>query len=234
MMKRGLRPLVASAFLLLALAARASAQIPTMTDERVWFTFSAQGPLWNKSSPWRLTFESFVRSRDGVNQLDSASVRPILSYTLNRHSSIGGGLAFAPTFPVVGGSLMEYRWFEQYVFTAAVGGGTFSWRTRLEQRFIARNDGVDHRLREQVRYTHPIAPGSRTSLIGYDELFVHVNETRRYPEGGVDQNRLFAGAGRTINSRVRIEVGYLNQFTPGHALPDRMNHILSGSLLISY
>jgi len=222
-----------SAALLLTLAARAQAQI-TITDDRVWFTFNAQGPLWEKSSKWRLAFESFLRSRDGVDQLDSAAVRPILSYVLNKHSSVGGGLAFAPTFPPVGGQTMEYRWFEQYVLTGTLAGGTLSSRSRFEQRYIERNDGVDHRFREQARYSHPISKGSKTSLIGYDELFVHLNDTRRYPKGGVDQNRLFVGAGQVLNARVRIEMGYLNQFTPGHGLPDRMNHVLSGTLLISY
>jgi len=222
--------------LLLMFASRAEAQIQTktITDDRVWFTFNAQGPLWAKSSRWRLTFESFMRSRDGVDQLDSAAVRPLLSYTLNKHSSVGGGLGFTPMFPVVGGQQMEYRWFEQYVFTGSAAGGTFSSRTRLEQRFIEKNDGVDHRLREQVRYSHPITTGSKTSWISYDELFVHLNKIRRYPNNDVDQNRFFAGAGRTLNARVRIEVGYLNQFTPGYKLPDKMNHVLSGSLLLTY
>ena len=232
MTRRGLWMTAVGAGLLLVLAARADAQ--TLTDERVWFTFSAQGRLWSDSSKWRLTFESFVRSREGVDQLDTASVRPILSYTIDKHSSVGGGVGFAPTFPVVGGEIMEYRWFEQYVFTTTAGGGTLSARSRFEQRFIEKNDGVDNRFREQVRYSHPIKAGSKTSLIGYDELFVHLNETRRYPQGGVDQNRLFAGMGQTFNSRVRIELGYLNQFTPGHIAPDRMNHVLSGTLQITY
>lgn len=222
------------AVLLVALAARAEAQTQTITDNRVWFTFSAQGRLGPASSKWRLTFESFVRSREGVDQLDTAAVRPILSYTIDKHSSVGGGLAFAPSFPVVGGEIMEYRWFEQYVFTTTLGGGTLSSRSRIEQRFIEKNDGVDNRFREQVRYSHAIKAGSKTSLIGYDELFVHLNDTKKYPQGGVDQNRVFAGAGRTFNARVRVELGYLNQFTPGHGAADKMNHVFSGTLLISY
>jgi len=218
---------------LLAQANRAEAQTDTVTDERVWFTFSLQGPIGARTSPWRLAIESFFRSRNGVDQLDSAAVRPILSYNLNAHSSVGGGYALSPSFPVTGGTTIEHRWFEQYVWTGSLSGGSLSARTRIEQRFIEGNSGVDHRFREVVRYTHPIRAGSKTYLAGYDELFVHMNSTTR-SRSGVDQNRAYAGAGRALNARFRIEIGYLNQFIPGHNVPDRMNHILSGTLQISY
>jgi len=218
---------------LLACANRAEAQTDTITDERAWFTFSLQGPIGADSSKWRLAIESFFRSRDGVDELDSAAVRPILSYNIDKHSSVGGGYALAPSFPVTGGTTIEHRWFEQYVWTQSLAGGSLSARTRIEQRFIENNSGVDHRLREVVRYTHPIHAGSKTYLAGYDELFLHLNDTTR-SKSGVDQNRAYAGAGRALNARFRIEVGYLNQFIPGHIVPDRMNHVLSGTLQITY
>lgn len=218
---------------LFAVANRAEAQIDTVTDERVWFTFSLQGPIGADSSPWRLTVESFFRSRDGVNELDSAAVRPILSYNIDKHSSVGGGYALGPMFPITGGTTIENRFFEQYVWTQPLAGGSLSARTRFEQRFIEGNSGVDHRFREYVRYTHPIHTGSKTYIAGYDELFVHMNDTTR-SRSGVDQNRAFAGAGRALNAHVRVEMGYLNQFLPGHIVPDRMNHVLSGTLQISY
>jgi hypothetical protein len=218
--------------IVLVCPARAGAQT-TLTDDRVWFTFILQGPIGPDSSPWRLSLESFFRSRNGVDDLDSAAVRPVLIYNLDKHSSVGGGYAFAPMFPVTGGTTVEHRWFEQYGWTMGAFGGTLSARTRLEQRFIEHNSGVDHRFRELVRYTHPVKHGSKFYLAGYDELFVHLNDTTRSKQG-VDQNRAFAGAGETLNKRVRFEVGYLNQFIPGHLLPDRMNHVLSGTLQISY
>jgi hypothetical protein len=224
--------LALAATIVLVCPARAGAQT-TITDERVWFTFILQGPIGPDSSPWRLSLESFYRSRDGVDQLDSAAVRPVLSYNINKHSSVGGGYAFAPSFPVTGGTTVEHRWFEQYVWTTGAGGGTLSARTRLEQRFIENNSGADHRLREVVRYQHPVKHGSTVYLAGYDELFVHLNDTTRSKQG-VDQNRAYAGVGDALNKRFRVEVGYLNQFIPGHLLPDRMNHVLSGTLQISY
>jgi hypothetical protein len=218
--------------LLLAYPGRAAAQT-TITDERVWFTFILQGPIGADTSKWRLSLESFFRSRNGVDELDSAAVRPILLYTLNKHHSVGGGYALAPSFPITGGTTIEHRWFEQYQWTQGMFGGTLTARTRLEQRFIENNSGVDHRFREAVRYSHPIVKGGRTYLTGYDELFVHLNDTTRSKQG-VDQNRAFAGAGENFNKTWRVEVGYLNQFIPGHLLPDRMNHVLSGTLMISY
>ena len=80
--------------------------------------------------------------------------------------------------------------------------------------------------------TGPVRAGSKISYIGYDELFVHLNTTTRSPRG-IDQNRIFGGLGLAVNPKVRIEGGYLNQFSPGHGKAAKMNHVLSTNLTIS-
>ena len=63
---------------------------------------------------------------------------------------------------------------------------------------------------------------------------MHLNETSRNARG-VDQNRAFVGASLTAGSPGRVEVGYLHQFSPGHRdAPDKVNHILSGALLVLF
>jgi len=47
----------------------------TITDERVWFTLNLQ-ERGSPDSPWRWTFETILRSRDGVDDLDTMSLRP--------------------------------------------------------------------------------------------------------------------------------------------------------------
>jgi len=205
----------------------------TLTDERVWFTLTLQEP-GNAGSPWRWNFETYFRSREGVDELDSMGLRPTLIYAITPHWSVGGGYAFVPLFPVIGPSLIEHRPYGQVGWTTAVAGGTFSFRTRMEVRFVESNSGPAGRFRQQVRFTHPFRKGSRLSWGGYDEILVHTNSTTRAARG-VDSNRFFGGVAVAMPHALRIESGYLNQFSPGHrGLPDRRYHILSSTLTVSF
>ena len=205
----------------------------TITDERVWFTLSLQ-ERGSPDSPWRWTFETIVRSRDGVNELDTLSLRPTVIYSLDKHSSVGGGYAFVPMFPSTGGVIVEQRAYGQYGFTGGLAGGTFTYRMRMEARFIEGNDGTLMRLRNQARYTRPFHRGGKVAWIAYDELLVHLNDTRLRAEG-VDHNRLFGGLQIAVRPSLRVDAGYLNQFLPGHrGAANRMNHILSAVLAISF
>jgi hypothetical protein len=216
-------------FLLLATDARAQ----TVTDERVWFTLTLQEP-GNAGSPWRWNVETYFRSREGVDELDSMGVRPTLIYAVTPHVSVGGGYAFVPLFPVIGPTLIEHRPSGQFGWTTAVAGGTLSLRTRMEVRFVESNSGPAGRFRQQVRFTHAFRKGSRMSWSAYDELLVHTNSTTRAARG-VDSNRLYGGVGIAMPHATRIELGYINQFSPGHrSLPDRMYHILSSALAVSF
>ena len=212
----------------------AAAQSPdTVTDERVWFTLQLQEP-GSPDSPWRWTFETVVRSRSGVSELDVVTLRPTVIYAFDRHSSIGGGYAYSTNFPPGGGTTIEQRAYGQYIFTNGLAGGIVAYRARMEARFIEGNSDTVGRLRQQARYTRPISRGSRFAWSAYDELLLHLNETTR-SVAGVDQNRIYGGVQVTMPPRVRAEAGYLNQFYPGHrGVADRMNHILSAVLTVNF
>ena len=226
---------VAVASCLLVFAGRAGAQTPaldTVTDERVWLSVALTSRS-DAPGPWRWAFENIMRTREGVSVIDVASIRPIINYVIDKHSTVGGGYQYAVNLPATT-ALVEHRIFQQYIFTTKIGRGTFVLRERLEERFIENNSGMAARLRQQFRYSLPVRPGSRFSLVGYDELFLHLNDTTATHQG-VDQNRIFGGIGQTINSRLRYEVGYLNQYYPGRtAVAARMNHVLSGSFAIAF
>jgi hypothetical protein len=224
------RPLLVLGLLVWA----ADAQAQTVTDERVWFntTFQARGPA--PDSPWRWAFEAYARSREGINELELAGIRPTVMYALGAHSSIGGGFAYVTSFPSGGGTLIEHRYFGHFGWTSAAAGGTLTLRTRVEARMLEGNSGAQGRVREQVRYSRPIRVGSRVSWVTYDELLVHLNNTSRNARG-IDQNRLFGGVGFAATPALRIDAGYVNQYYPGHrGAPDRMNHVLSGTLVVSF
>jgi hypothetical protein len=216
-------------FLLWATDARAQ----TVTDERAWFTLILQEP-GNAGSPWRWSFETYFRSRDGVDDLDSMGLRPTLIYAVTSHSSVGGGYVLAPSFPLTGGTLIENRVYAHYGWSAATAGGTLALRTRVEVRFLESNNGTAGRLRQQVRFTHPFRKGSRVSWSAYDEVLVATNNTLRTARG-LDSNRLYGGLAIAMPHSLRVDLGYLNQFIPGHrGALDRMNHILSSTLTVSF
>jgi Protein of unknown function (DUF2490) len=203
-------------------AVPASGQV--ITDGRIWTGVGFQGRLAERS-PWRWSLESQVRTRDGVHAVDVFLIRFWLGRDLTSRSNVGGGYTNSTTFPVIGEPLTEHRAFQQVVWTGRPGTASIAFRTRFEERFSEGNNEAAYRLRQQVRYTRPFTGHPRFALVAYEEVFVHTNETNRYGRG-FDQNRVFGGVARTITPRVRLELGYLNQFINSRVGSDRMNHIL--------
>ena len=213
------------ALVLLFIPARAGAQ--TVTDERLWFTNVLQD---NGGSPWHWSMETLARSRNGVEDLDSFGLRGYVMRDLTSRSSVGGGYGLAWSYPAIGRNLTEHRFTGQYALRLQLGGGTLSFRSRFEDRWIL--DDANHiwRFRQQIRFSCPLGEGSRWSIAGYGEIFVNLNSSNRYAKG-VDNVRGFGGLGFRFSPSARMEAGYLNQFIPGPGIvPDRMNHILSTSL----
>jgi hypothetical protein len=219
-----IRANVRFAFVIVVLLAAVPASGQVVNDGRVWTGGVFQGRL-AAQSPWRWSLESQVRTRDGVHAVETLVVRFAMTRDLTSRTSVGGGYANSTTFPMIGEALTEHRAFQQYVWTGRAGTSSIAFRTRFEERFSEGNDEVAYRLRQQVRFTRPFAAHPRFALVAYDEVLVHTNGTNRYGRG-FDQNRGFAGVARTITPRVRLELGYLNQYANSRTGADRMNHIL--------
>jgi Na+-translocating ferredoxin:NAD+ oxidoreductase RnfD subunit len=215
------------------LAAAAPAWSQTVTDERVWMVLAMQ-QRFRAASPWKWAVDSQVRTREGVDALDVAIVRPAVTYDLTSRSSVGGGYAYIATFPASGSVTSEQRVFEQYTWTGHRSGATVALRTRCDQRSIENNSGVSYRIREQVRVSHAVSAGSKVTLVVWDEIMVNANDTTRNGRG-IDQNRVFGGVGVPLNPKVRFEAGYLNQYSPGHhGGPNKMNHVLSANVGVTF
>ena len=204
----------------------------TVTDERFWFNLTLQD-RGGTASPWHWSMEFILRSRDVVEALDSSAIRPTITYNLTPRSSVGGGYLIGRTDPAAGRTTIEHRFFGQYAWRTPAAGGTLTLRTRFEERVIVDDTGPIARLRQQARFSHAVTPGSKLSWVVYDELFVHLNSTNRY-RSGIDHNRAYAGLSGALSPALRVDLGYLNQFIPGHNIPDRMNHILSGTFVVGF
>jgi Protein of unknown function (DUF2490) len=205
------------------------ARAETIHDVRAWMSLTGQGPMV-RGSRWRWYFDVQNRDRNSARDIDQFVVRPGVGYALANHLSFWGGYAYTTNFTAAG-KVYENRIWEQLVFTPAALS-TVSLRTRLEQRFFNGVDRTGLRLREQVRFTHPIGAKPSLSAIASDEVLFHMNTTGTFRRG-FDQNRAFGGIGIKLNSKLRIDVGYLNQFV--HSLPlNRMNHALSGIVNLAF
>ena len=103
----------------------------------------------------------------------------------------------------------------------------------VERHVIPFLDMVPDGLRSE-RLSRKAAAEALRAWIAYDELLLHLNDSRLRPQG-VDQNRIFGGLQVAAWPSGRVEAGYLNQFLPGlRGTADRMNHVLSTVLAISF
>ena len=216
--------------LLLALGLAAPASSQTVTDERVWTGFTAQGRL-GAGSPWRWSSDSLIRARDGVHTLDFLAERVLISRDLTRGSSAGIGYAYGAGFLASGGTQGEHRFLQQYMWNG--GGRTLSLRSRVEERFIEGNDGVLLRARQQVRVNWPLSAAGQLQFVASEEVFFDANSTARASRG-LDSNRVFAGVRQAVTSRSAVEMGYLNLYTRIRSGPNRRSHVLSAILAVSF
>ncbi len=212
-------------------------------DFRIWenvTTIAKLGSIDPSLEKWRLWMESQGRFRDDARTADQALGRGGIGYALSDRVSLWLGYAHIATFPEGAKTQHENRIWQQVLLTDKALFGDLTSRTRLEQRFIQNVTPVEWRLREFLRFSHPLGDGSPLSLVLWDEVFVRLNSTTPSTRFGFDQNRAFAGLGYTFSEKARVEIGYMNQLILARVVSrqeqkfdQRMNHILSVSLFLN-
>jgi hypothetical protein len=229
-------PILAPAFaaaLLACAAAATSARAETTQDEQAWLNLTAMGPL---SGDVVYFAELQPRVGDHVSRLDALLLRAAVGLKLSPKVTLYQGYAHVVT-PVEGGrDVNEERSFQQ--LNVALGkplGGELSSRTRLEQRWRSDGGGVGWRLREMLRYEHPLKAGSDTvNALVYAEGFAAFNDTEWGARGGFDQLRSFVGAEVGLPGASTLELGYLNQTIDQTRGRTRMNHVASVTLFFRH
>jgi len=197
----------------------------TVVDGRVWWNVTVQERTATER-PWRWYFELQGRHRDGVTDFDQLLVRPAVGYDVTARSSLWAGYGYTPSYPPNDDVLTEHRAWQQYLWAGPGLGSSLQWRSRLEERSIEGNERLAWRYRQLWRLARRLSSDDRgPSLVVWDELFLHLNDTAR-TASGFDQNRAFAGVGFGAGSFIRVEVGYLNQAIRSASGPNRRNHVL--------
>lgn len=213
-------------------AAPVLAQTPsarTGSDGGVWTALSMRGQL-TATGTWRWSADTLVRSRNGVDTLDSLFESVTVTRAVGEHAAVGFAYAFGAGFPT-SGTATEHRGVQQ--LTWAHGRRTrMSMRTRLEERFISGRDSVLLRARAQVKVAWPLVSRGRLTGIVSDEVLVQA-DARRVSTAAIDGNRLFVGVDRRLTPRGAIEVGYLNVLARRGSHGLRRSHVLSLSLVVT-
>jgi hypothetical protein len=103
-------------------------------------------------------------------------------------------------------SVNEHRIFQQFISKQKLGKLKLSHRYRFEQRFV--ESDFKMRVRYFLGVNVPISSEEENKYYfsAYNELFLNT-KSKLY-----DRNRLYGGFGYHLNKKVRLELGYMNQF----------------------
>ena len=212
----------------MALSAPAVAAPPA--DGQAWATVTASGAV---SGRWLAQAESDTRLGNDFPRVYQQELIAGLGYKVGDSASAYAGYSvivdFRPNLP----NRVEHRPYQQLNLNlGTLGGGTLSARTRLEERFVEGFGDMGLRLRQQVRYVHPLV--GKLSAFGTAEFFFNLNDTDWGARSGFDRWRIGGGLRHPIGRNIAAELGYLNQRTARSWAPDQTDHILTTALAYSF
>jgi hypothetical protein len=202
------------------------------SDSQVWTTQTVNLKLADK---WRLQEELVERFSDNRHGLYEVESNTLLGYRLSKAVTLWGGYTHDPQYSRGHFTVMEPRLREQVTFdnVAKLGPGKLSFRMRMEQRWRDNAAGTGWRARPYVKYSVPLAKGSRTALILSSETFFNLNTTAFQKQDGLDRMRNFVGISTPLSKKLTADIGYLNQHGFVRGGPDSSDHVLSASISLS-
>ena len=166
------------------------------------------------NSKWNIHNEVQYRNYNAISDLEQLLLRTGLGYTFNNNQSnvlLGYGYILSENY--IGNtddkeSVNEHRIFQQFISNQSIGNVRLSHRYRFEQRFI--ESDFKMRFRYFLSLNIPLGGNENTQnkwyLSAYNEIFLNTKTAI------FDRNRVYGGLGFNINSNVRVEAGYMNQF----------------------
>lgn len=154
----------------------------------------------------RLYMEAQPRLGSNYSHISQLLIRPAIGYQVSPKLSLWLGYGYTPAFTPK--FTNEHRIFQQVLIEDKFPGLNMSNRTRLEERSIAGAGGTSLRLRHQLRISKPLDARRRWAIVGFDEIFINLNDTPSGPESGFDQNRAYIGVAHQVNPTLRLELGY--------------------------
>lgn len=167
-------------------------------------------------SKWNLHHEIQYRNYNAIGDLEQLLLRTGLGYSIANKSNLLLGYGFINSQNYIDlsddkVSVNEHRVFQQFITKQSVGRINLQHRYRFEQRFV--EGDFKTRFRYFLGLTLPFKKSDEGSsplyLSAYNEIFLNGQGDP------FDRNRLYFGLGYQLNSSLKIEVGYMNQFLNG-------------------
>jgi hypothetical protein len=164
------------------------------------------------------------RNYNAIGDLEQLLLRTGLGYNLtegNNNILLGYGYILSQNYLELSDEkfdVNEHRIYQQFITKQSIGIVNLQHRYRFEQRFV--EDDFKLRFRYFLAFNIPLnneeLVDNTTYLSVYNELFINT-------EANVfDRNRLYGGIGYKVNSNMRFELGYMNQFL-GNNNRDQIN-----------
>ena len=176
-----------------------------------WLIYIGNKKLNNN---WNIHNEIQYRNYNAIGDLEQLLLRTGLGYSFNENKNnilLGYGYILSENY--IGetdakNAVNEHRVFQQFTSKQNIGSVKLNHRYRFEQRFVE----ADFKLR--FRYFLGLnIPLNKTGkdiskyyISAYNEIFLNTKTSI------FDRNRVYAGIGYNVNSRLRLEAGYMSQF----------------------
>jgi len=179
-------------------------------DGQVWLSANARGPIAGRVELGVETIERF--GRDGEGGLYESENVAMLGFRFDR-ATLAAGYVRDIAYHGAGATI-EQRARQDFSadHLATIGGLVIGARLRAEERWRDGSSGTGVRIRPFVRLTLPVT--GKLNLLASHESFVNLGGGAGQ-RGGYDRARDFLGVGVPMTKRVRVEIGYLNQWTRG-------------------
>ena len=175
-----------------------------------WLVYIGSKQLNEK---WNLHHEVQYRNYDAIGDLEQLLLRTGLGYTFNNKSNLLLGYGYILSENYVGNSndkvaVNEHRIFQQFITKQRLGKLGLQHRYRFEQRF-AESD-YKMRFRYFLGLSYPLYSfgdsGKQLYASAYNEIFLNTKTSV------FDRNRVYGGLGYKFSKKVKVELGYMNQF----------------------
>ena len=197
----------------MAIGAVLLAALPSVAqadDGQVWLSANARGPIAGRVELGVEAIERF--GRDGEGGLYESENVAMLGFRFDR-ATLAAGYVRDIAYHGAGATI-EQRARQDFSVDhlATIGGLVIGARLRAEERWRDGSSGTGVRIRPFVRLTLPVT--GKLNLLASHESFVNLGGGAGQ-RGGYDRARDFLGVGVPMTKRVRVEIGYLNQWTRG-------------------
>ncbi len=166
------------------------------------------------NSKWNWHHEVQYRNYNIAGDLEQLLLRTGFGYNLSENNNnllLGYGYILSENY-LPGSddkiSINEHRIYQQFISRQRFGRVGLQHRYRFEQRWVEEDFRMRFRyfLSMTVALSKPSMSDGTFYLSSYNEIFLNTENTI------FDRNRLYGGLGYRLNSTLRFELGYMNQF----------------------